>query len=262
MNFDDVLAAGRAEGELVFTPDWAQGRATFGGIIAALVFDRMEKIVAPGRAMRSMQVSFVGPVTPGVPVEIEAEILREGKAVSQVQGRILQEGEAKLVCLASFGGDRESAVSVNPLPAPEATPVDKCQGLPYIKGMTPEFTQHIEMRWAFGSFPFSGKGGREMGGWMQFREQPEEISDAHIVALVDAWPPAVLPHLKERVPASSLSWALDIMHPRPAMAPGDWLLYKATIDQAGAGYGHTQAGIWTSKGELVALSRQTVTVFG
>jgi len=262
MKFDDVLAAGRAGDNVVFTSDWAQGRASFGGIIAALVFDRMERVVAPGRAMRSMQVSFVGPVTPDVPVEIDAEILREGKAVSQVQGRILQEGEVKLVCLASFGGDRESKVVVTPLAAPDATPVDDCQGLPYIKGMTPEFTQHIEMRWAFGAFPFSGKGGREMGGWMQFREPPETITDAHVVALIDAWPPAVLPHLKERVPASSLSWAMDIMHPRPAIAPGDWLLYRATIDQAASGYGHTQAGIWTQKGELVALSRQTVTVFG
>lgn len=262
MNFDDVLATGRTGNPLVFTSDWAQGRATFGGIIAALVFDRMESVVAGGRAMRSMQVSFVGPVTPDVPVEIDAEILREGKAVSQVQGRIRQDGEMKLVCLASFGGDRESAVAVNPLPAPEATAVDQCQGLPYIKGMTPEFTQHIEMRWAFGAFPFSGKGGREMGGWMQFREPPEVMTDAHIVALVDAWPPALLPHLSERVPASSLSWALDIMHPRPAIAPGDWLLYRASIDQAGSGYGHTQAGIWTQQGELVALSRQTVTVFG
>jgi acyl-CoA thioesterase len=52
------------------------------------------------------------------------------------------------------------------------------------------------------------------------------------------------------------------MHPRPDVRPGDWLLYRATIDQAGAGYGHTQAGIWTSRGELVATSRQTVTVFG
>jgi len=118
------------------------------------------------------------------------------------------------------------------------------------------------MRWAFGDMPFSGKGGREMGGWMQFREPPESLTDAHIVALIDAWPPALLPHLKSPAPASSLSWALDIMHPRPDIQPGDWLLYRATIDQAGSGYGHTQAGIWTRHGELVATSRQTVTVFG
>lgn len=262
MNFEQLLSAVRHENELVIPQSWGQGRASFGGLVAALVFDCMAQRVAPGRAMRSLQVSFVGPVEPGVPAAFEAEVLREGKAVSQVQGRIWQNGEPRLVCLASFGGDRESAVQVDALPAPTAKPVDECQSLPFIQGVTPDFTQHIEMRWSFGDMPFTGKGGREMGGWMQFRETPEQFSDAHIVALVDAWPPAILPHLKKRAPASSLSWALDIVHPRPALKPGDWLLYKASIDQAGAGYGHTQAGIWTASGELVALSRQTVTVFG
>jgi len=262
MNFDELMKKVANGEDVTVPPTWAQGRASFGGLIAALVFDRMAHIVAPGRPMRSMQVSFVGPVTPDEPASVEAEILREGKAVSQVMGRIVQGGEPRLVALASFGGDRESTVTMEPLPAPDAKPVEDCQALPYIKGVTPEFTQHIEMRWAFGGMPFSGVGGREMGGWMQFREAPEAITDAHIVALVDAWPPAVLPHLKSPAPASSLSWALDIMHPRPKIGPEDWLLYRATIDQAGAGYGHTQAGIWTSRGELVATSRQTVTVFG
>ncbi|KEF31208.1 TesB-like acyl-CoA thioesterase 1 [Marinobacter nitratireducens] len=262
MTFDQLLSVVRS-GEPVNIPGtWGQGRASFGGLVAGLAFEKMAALVAPGRPMRSLQVSFVGPVEPDVPATLEAEILREGKAVSQVQGRIIQNGEPRLVCLGSFGGDRESAVMVDPLPAPEAQAVEVCQELPYIKGMTPEFTQHIEMRWAFGHFPFSGKGGREMGGWMQFREVPEAFTDSHIVALIDAWPPAVLPHLKDRAPASSLSWALDIVHPRPKLEPGDWLLYRASIDQAGAGYGHTQAGIWTASGELVALSRQTVTVFG
>ncbi|HLV76675.1 MAG TPA: thioesterase family protein [Marinobacter sp.] len=262
MNFDELRAVVQQQGTAVFDPSWGQGRATFGGLVAALAFDVMSARVADGRPMRALQVSFVGPVEPEVPAVFEAELLREGKAVSQVLGRILQNGEPRLVCLASFGGSRESAISVGPLAAPEAVPVEQCQGLPYVKGMTPEFTRHIEMRWAFGGLPFSGTGGREMGGWMQFRETPEEFSDAHIVALVDAWPPAILPHLNGPAPASSLSWALEIVHPRPALQPGDWLLYRATIDQAGAGYGHTHAGIWTSRGELVALSRQTVTVFG
>ncbi|KXO07939.1 MULTISPECIES: acyl-CoA thioesterase [Marinobacter] len=262
MTFDELLNSVREGRDVVIPASWGQGRATFGGLVAALAFDVMASKVAPGRAMRAMQVSFVGPVEPDVPAVFEAELLREGKAVSQVQGRILQNGETRLACLASFGGDRESSVQVAPSPAPEAVPVDQCQALPYIPGVTPEFTQHIDMRWAFGNMPFSGKGGREMGGWMQFRETPSALTDAHIVALVDAWPPALLPHLKGPAPASSLSWALEIVHPRPTMKPGEWLLYRATIDQAGAGYGHTHAGIWTESGELVALSRQTVTVFG
>ncbi|WP_372970969.1 acyl-CoA thioesterase [Marinobacter sp.] len=262
MNFDRLMEAVAQGGEVTIPSTWSQGRASFGGVAAALVFDRMAHVVAPDRPMRSMQVSFVGPVTPDEPATVEAEILREGKAVSQVLGRIVQDGEPKLVALASFAGDRDSAVRVDALPAPEAKPASECRGLDYIAGVTPEFIQQIEMRWAFGNLPFTGKGGRELGGWMQFRNTPETFSDAHIIALVDAWPPAVLPHVKGRVKTSSLSWALDIVHPRPVLEPGDWLLYKAMIDEASAGYGHTHAGIWTESGDLVALSRQTVTVFG
>ncbi|MDI9246240.1 thioesterase family protein [Marinobacter sp. CHS3-4] len=262
MTFDELLSVSAAQNQITIPPSWGQGRATFGGLTAALLFERMADVVAEGRPMRSMQVSFVGPVKSDEPASLNAEILREGKAVSQAMGRIEQGDQPQLVAFASFGGGRDSSVAVDPLPAPDAPPPEECQPLSYIKNVTPEFTQHIEMRWAFGQMPFSGKGGREMGGWMQFREPPEEITDAHIVALVDAWPPALLPHLKAPAPASSLSWAMDILHPRPKIEPGDWLLYKATIDQAEAGYGHTQAGIWTQQGELVATSRQTVTVFG
>jgi acyl-CoA thioesterase len=188
--------------------------------------------------------------------------LREGKTATQVQGQLLQSGEVKLVILGSFGGQRESSVQVEPLPAPEVAAINQCRELPFIKDVTPGFTQHIEMRWGFGDMPFAGKPNREMGGWMRFREPGKEMTDAHVIALVDAWPPAVLQHLKKPAPASSMSWSLEMVHPRPAMAADEALLYRATIDQVGGGYGHTHATVWTQQGELVALSRQVVTVFG
>lgn len=262
MTFDELITAGRAGKELVVPATWSQGRATFGGLVAALVFDRMEHAVLDSRPMRSMSVSFVGPVEAEVPAVFDVQILREGRAVTQVEGRIIQNGEPRVVCIGAFAGHRESIVRLEGESAPDAKPVDKCQELPFIEGVTPGFISHIEMRWAYGGMPFSGVGGREMGGWMRFREEPEELTDAHIVALVDAWPPAILQHFKSAVPASSLSWALDIIHPRPALKADDWLLYKATIDQSGDGYCHCEARVWTPRGELLALSRQTVAVFG
>ena len=262
MTFDELIAAGRASNELVMPATWSQGRATFGGLVTGLLFDQMERQVAENRPMRSMQASFVGPVEPDVPAVFEASILREGRSVSQVEGRIFQNGEPKLVCLAAFAGDRESAVTIEGLPAPEAKSVDECQAMPSIEGLTPGFASYIEMRWAYGSMPFTGGSGREMGGWMRFREPPAELTDAHIVALVDAWPAPVLQHYKTLVPASSLTWAFDIIHPRPALEADDWLLYKANIEQSGNGYCHFAAEIWTPRGELLAVSRQTAAVFG
>ncbi|MCH8499740.1 MAG: thioesterase family protein [Marinobacter sp.] len=260
MHFDQLLEL-NASDTLIIPGSWGQGRATFGGLVAALVFGRMSRAVPAGRPMRALQVSFVGPVAPDQPVTIDVKVLREGKAVSQVEGRLLQAGQVQLVVLGSFGAGRDSAVALaGPDAVAMASPA-QCQALPYLPGVTPEFVKHIDMRWGLGALPFTGKGGRQMGGWMRFREPPEALRDEHLVALVDAWPPAVLPLLRQPAPASSLSWSLEVVHPRPALAADGWLRYLASIDQAGEGYGHTQATIWSEQGELVALSRQTVTVF-
>ena len=72
MNFDELMKSGANGKDLVVPSSWGQGRASFGGVVAALVFDRMASVVAPDRPMRSMQVSFVGPVTPDEPATIEA----------------------------------------------------------------------------------------------------------------------------------------------------------------------------------------------
>ena len=77
MAFDELIAAGRASKELVVPPNWSQGRATFGGLVTGLLFDRMERVVADNRPVRSMHVSFVGPVEADVPAVFDAQILRE-----------------------------------------------------------------------------------------------------------------------------------------------------------------------------------------
>lgn len=62
-------------------------------------------------------------------------------------------------------------------------------------------------------------------------------------------------------PASSLSWNLELIQ-LPAQARGDsWWQYQVNTEFAGDGYAYTQAKIWDAQGRLVALSRQTVTVF-
>jgi acyl-CoA thioesterase len=142
--------------------------------------------------------------------------------------------------------------------------VDDCPELPYLKGVTPEFTRYLAMRWAVGGMPFSNTPSREMGGYVRLRgeEQVSEVTESHLLALVDAWPPAVLPFLKSPAPGSSLTWTIEFVQPVPKLTTDQWCQYLATIEYARDGYGHIAAQLWTPSGELVALSRQTVTVFG
>lgn len=259
-DFDHLMHAAR-EGRVGLSPDWGQGRATFGGLLAAMAHEAMRAQLVDERPLRSLAVSFIGPAAPDRDVSVSAEILRQGKAVTQVESRIHQGEDTVMVALGSFGSGRESVVSVDPEPAPAAPDMDSARAMPQIDGVTPDFLRHYELRFCLGGFPFSGSRDRTMGGWMRFREAPEAITHSHLVALVDTWPPAVLPHLSQPAPASTLSWTMELVHPMPSIGPADWLLYRATIDQARDGYGITRAGIWTADGALVARSQQTVTVF-
>jgi acyl-CoA thioesterase len=102
-----------------------------------------------------------------------------------------------------------------------------------------------------------------MGGWVRLRGDVKEepLTEAHILALVDAWPPALLPHLKKPAPGSTLTWTIEFIQPLQELTTLDWCQYHVSIEHARDGYGHAAAALWSPTGALIALSRQTVVVF-
>ncbi|MCI8212933.1 acyl-CoA thioesterase [Pseudomonas sp. S25] len=264
MKFSELIDAVHSNSLAVTIPaEWAQGRASFGGLMAALQYEAMRAKVPEGRPVRSLAITFVGPAEPSVPIAFEVEVLREGKAVSQVLGRATQNGQVMTLIQGSFGASRESVISVKADPAPTLKPLEECPQLPFISGMMPEYLRFMELRWALGGMPFSNTPSPAIGGYVRFRDMEEgPCSEAHVLALVDTWPPALLPHLSKPAPGSSLTWTIEFVQPMPTLSTRDWCSYKAVIEHARDGYGHTAAMLWSPTGELIAISRQTVTVFG
>ncbi|RMQ94428.1 putative acyl-CoA thioesterase II [Pseudomonas savastanoi pv. glycinea] len=264
MKFSELIDAVQRNPLAVTIPaEWAQGRASFGGLMAALQYEAMRAKVPEGRPVRSLAITFVGPAEPGVPIAFDVEVLREGKAVSQLLGRATQNGQVMTLIQGSFGASRESVISVKADPAPTLKPLEACPQLPFVSGMMPEYLRFMELRWALGGLPFSNTPSPAIGGYVRFRDIEEgPSSEAHVLALVDAWPPALLPHLSKPAPGSSLTWTIEFVQPMPVLGTLDWCSYRAVIEHARDGYGHTAAMLWSPTGELIAISRQTVTVFG
>lgn len=264
MNLPDLLGSARRNPANVLIPsEWSQGRACYGGLMAALLYETMAAH-APGRPVRSLAITFVGPAQAEVPISFDVELLREGKAVTSLLGRAVQDGQVMTIIQGSFGLPRESRVSFSNMPPAEMKSLEQSTPIPYIEGVTPEYIRHLDMRWGIGGMPFSNTPSPAIGGWVQLRgELPDEpLNEAHLLALVDAWPPALVTHLDRFAPGSSLTWTIEFVQPLPAASTHDWFRYRATIEHARDGYGHTAAALWTAEGELLALSRQTVTVFG
>jgi acyl-CoA thioesterase len=264
MLIDHILSSVEKQDHIVIPEGWGQGRALYGGLVGALLVKKAQQLLGEQhKVLRSAFINFVGPVSVGE-AQLQAEVLREGKSVTGIQVRLVQNQQVQSVLVASFGSPRESMIQVpSNVTAPSfATPE---QGTPfsYLSGISPEFIQHYDAVWSEGAFPFSASEQPDFGGWMRFKaaQQISQLELPHLFALVDMWPPAVLSMYNRIAPASSLTWTLDLIQWPSDVSGQDWWQYQVKTDYAADGYAHTQAHIWDKQGQLVAISRQTVTTF-
>lgn len=264
MLFDQLLESIN-QSETIHIPEgWGQGRAAFGGLVGAILVKKAQSILADAtKQLRSGYVNFVGPVVVGEAL-LQADILREGNSVTSIQVKLIQNNQVQSTLIASFGSARDSVIQVaSQHSAPSISAPADSRELPYIEGMTPEFFKHFDACWSVGEMPFSASAQPDFGGWMRFKptEQVKKIKLPHLFALVDMWPPAVLSMFNRLAPASSLNWTLDLINMPNNLSGEAWLQYQVKTDFAADGYAYSQAHIWDEQGNLVAISRQTVTVF-
>ena len=254
-----MTQAAVADDPVQVEPGWGQGRATFGGVIGALLVARMRGLLDDPRPLRSVGVQLAAPVVGG-PVQVEAQIVRQGRSVTLVQAVLRQDGAVAATGQAAFGASRPSSVTVpagGRLDRPAFPPAGELPELPNPPG-TPEFFRHVDFRLATGALPFSGAAEPDFGGWMRWREPVPGFNVEHLVALIDTWPPAMTPLLPGPAPVSTLTWTIELFTEE---FTDDWWQYRVHTDACAHGYGHAGAHVWNAAGELAAISRQTVTVF-
>lgn len=247
-------------GEIVIPPDWMQGRSAFGGLQVALLVRAM-RLRHPGLpALRSVQVVFVAPVPQHQPLGVEVALLRRGRSAVQLEGRLRLGAQTLCLAAAVFGATRDSvARKVLPTVPPDSG-ADDGRELSYLPGFSPAFMQHFSMRWLLGGWPFSGAETDASVIALAHRDDAA-LTEAHVVALADAVPPAVLSTLSRPAPASSLTWTLEFLAaPFEGLSREGW---RMDLEMTTAADGYTQqSGVLRSpKGEAVALSRQTTVVF-
>lgn len=268
MNFEQLLEIATAHAQdpiahpsIQIPSDWGQGRTSFGGVSAALMYVAIKQKVASDRQMRSFNCNFVGPLLTDTGFVIEVEVLREGKNATQVVAKAIQDDKVAVLCQVCFGVPRQSKIAVpnqdtHTMPIPK-----KAKFMPQIPKVTPKFLRHFELAIDDGSLPFTASKKSHIHGWMRFKNRTNPATDAHLICLIDAWPPTVLQMLRWPAPASTMCWNVEFIHPHSDFAVDDWFAYQVNTRQAQDGYGHTEANIWDQAGELVAISRQAVAIF-
>ncbi len=238
---------------------WGQGRALFGGLVAEACLRAMATVVPAGRTLRSMTATLPAPVAPGR-FEVHPTLLRSGSAITFTACELRQDGQVCAVVQAAWGADRPTRLRVDPPGAPPMPPPDSRPVFPFLPGVTPNFTQHYDYRWTVDRLPFSGADRAHIQGWVRPRADAP-VDDATLAALVDAWPSPVLSLADRPVPASTVTWHLNLVAP-VGEAPADaWWAWDATVSASDHGYADMEGRLYDAHGRLVAVSRQLMVEF-
>lgn len=240
---------------------WAQGRSAFGGLVAGWLVRALERHMPADRTLRSALIQFIAPVNVG-DVELHAEMLRGGRALTQGQARLSQNGALCAQLIAAFGAPRATAITLAGPQPPPLVAAESIPEVPYVEGTFPRFTQHFDFRWDLRRIPFTGSARASIGGYIRHRTAPR-LDSAALLGLVDAWPGAVLTLAKRPAPASTVTWMIDVLAPLAAVSceGNPFYRYEAEGVAADGGYASVDARLWAADGRLLAASRQLIAEF-
>jgi len=262
INLEDILIGleNSDSNSTRFSESWSQVRSAFGGLSAAFAVTAMRKKMAQPQTIRSLMISFIAPVIPGE-VKIEADILRQGKNVTQCSANVISGGQIALQAMAAFGNSREafkpSAASNKVLP-------NRDRGIAFSDNTKrlPHFLQYFDGCWTDGGIPFSGNYKSFLNMWVRHKQDISRFPIEKLVTIADIPPPVLLSHFeKPPVPASSLTWSLEFVE-APERITGEWFYMEFEVNAAADGYTQQSGKIYDELGRLIALTRQSMVYFG
>lgn len=256
-------------------PAWHLAMAPQGGVVAAIAARAMEAELATGQSLRSFHGVFASPVPVG-PVEVEVDVIRSGRSISQVQAAVRAVGaDAGFTALAAFGHERpgfaytelqmpdvagpDDCVSFRDPPPPEADLPDG--------PVFPFWREVIEGRPALGHAPWdpSPRGAAEVATWVRFEHFPADehgqFDPLALLVAADMMPSAVF----EPMGPTETGWfapSVDITVHLLERPTGTWILNHNRAHYAGDGYASAEAALWDPSGRngptLVAWATQVM----
>ena len=235
---------------------WMQGRTLYGGASALVAFTMAQRAFPGLPPLRAAQIGFVAPV--GEDIELSAEIVRQGRNVTQVRSEIRCNGTVALTGFWLFAAARE-ANAERPADPPEnwPGPPEDCAGA--MEGRGPDFIKHnFEVRHG------QAKGedhGATVRRWARLTEDHTLDPVSKLILMGDVMPPGAMRIMQRPGPISSINWSFNVLDPE-TRSDGGWYLAENASQHADAGYSSERLRMWDSSGRQVLDGLQCVAVFG
>ena len=236
--------------------DWGQGRTLYGGITLALAAHAARLAFPDLPPLRGAQAAFTGPAS-GVltikPVKVAA-----GKSSAFVGVDIHTEAGTALRATFCYGVARQSQFAHSDLIAPPAAKPEQCP--PFFRsGLVPQFTAQFDGRLAGKDSLFAGSDNPDLLTWIRHIDPDVAETDAGLIALADALPPAVMLMFIEPSPISTATWSMEFL--TDSYANRGWHLLRTQAEYVGEGYSSQHMNVWDEAGRPLMVGRQLVTIY-
>lgn len=261
--FTDLLAsAGRRGNELTITipESWQQGRATYGGVTAAICLEAARPL-ADDRPPRSAQVAFVGPA--GGSLRAIPTVLRRGKNTVFVSVQLTNDLGVAAEAIVVFGARRESQLASCGLVAPEAPDPDDCGRFLQPSFAVAGFATKFDMRPISASDePLFGRDSdtSRLSMWLRHGDGSEPVDAVSVFGLADGPPPTAAVTLSEPAPLSTMTWMAEFLVDDFSTTDG-WFLADHVDQYTARGYSSQAMTLYNVARQPVMVGHQSITIF-
>ncbi len=264
----------RYEGDI--DESWSLRPNPQGGVVAALAVRAMAaELAEEAQQLRMFHTTFVAPVAHG-PVEIEVEVIRRGRSMSQVRAELRNPGaEHGHLTTAVFGSARRGFDFTDLVPPSGFVPLSEARsfrepappGRPPFPSV-PFWDERVEGRGALGHAPWEEyvPGRAEHGTWYRLDDPPVRddgtLDPLALIVYGDTMPGAVA----EKVgPGRRQDWfapSVDLTFHLLDVCRSAWVFAHNRARFAGHGYASLDVALWdfgadgSEPGRLVAYATQ------
>lgn len=241
---------------LTHAQNWMQGRTLYGGASALVAFTMAKRAFPDLPPLRAAQIGFVAPV--GEEIEVTAQIVRQGRNVTQVRSEIRNEKGVALTAFWLFAAQREPN-GQQPAKPPENWPGPPEENARAMEGKGPAFIQNnFEVRYG------QAKGedhGASIRRWARLTEDHDLDPVSKLVLMGDVMPPGAMRIMERPGPISSINWSFNVLDPE-TRSPGGWYLSENSSQHLDLGYSSERLRMYDAEGRQVLDGLQCVAVFG
>lgn len=236
-------------------PGWEQGRGAFGGLVLGTLARAMiASEPDSGRTLRFLSGEIAGPVQPGE-TRIEVSVLRRGKNLTNLDARLLQNGDVLARASAGLSTARATAgatIQPNP-PAPPPRASLPAEGA--VPSIVPSFAKHFAYQ-STGPAPFSGASDAIVEGYIRELRLPTRVDGPMMIGLLDAYWPAIFSIETRPRAAATVGFTAQILGDYASLAPETPLFHRASVVAMRDGFFIEMRELW-HEGVLVAMNQQT-----